>query len=290
MFSAPSIRLVIIGHVGFAEDHTVSGSSTGLGGSAYACAMGASVIKPRGVGVVARVGDDFPASSVEVLGVNTEGLSYAAGRAPRLKIIQYAESRSFSSELGVANDVVTGSFPDSYARASHIHLATMPLVQQMRWLRYCRQNAPAATMSADMFEATAESDPELSRSLCSLVDIAFLNECELKILYPDDVDRPPRYVGKRGAGGASYFADRQELSVSAPSVDVVDTTGAGELLAGVFLSMLTAGHDAHHALDVAVLVASTKVQEFGLDGAKLRQVLASVQIQATRQAGHEGLT
>jgi len=145
-------------------------------------------------------------------------------------------------------------------------------------------------MSADMFEATAESDPELSRSLCSLVDIAFLNECELKILYPDDVDRPPRYVGKRGAGGASYFADRQELSVSAPSVDVVDTTGAGELLAGVFLSMLTAGHDAHHALDVAVLVASTKVQEFGLDGAKLRQVLASVQIQATRQAGHEGLT
>ena len=54
-----SIALVLVGHVGFAEDHTRFGSSLSHGGSGYACAVGAGAGDPGRVGVVAHVGEDF---------------------------------------------------------------------------------------------------------------------------------------------------------------------------------------------------------------------------------------
>jgi sugar/nucleoside kinase (ribokinase family) len=56
---------------------------------------------------------------------------------------------------------------------------------------------------------------------------------------------------------------------------VVDTTGAGEVLAGAFLSMRAMGVPDPVALRHAVAVASAKVTEFGVDGPHLRRAIES---------------
>lgn len=74
-------------------------------------------------------------------------------------------------------------------------------------------------------------------------------------------------VLKRGAKGATYI-DMQagvEFTVNAPSTNVVDTTGAGDTLAGVFLARRARGDSVEDALTDAVNVASKTVTDFGVE-------------------------
>ena len=50
----------------------------------------------------------------------------------------------------------------------------------------------------------------------------------------------------RGARGASYLGDDERFDVRAPAVEAVDTTGAGDVFAGVLAAEWLAGHE--HAL------------------------------------------
>lgn len=273
----PPIRLVLVGHLGFAEDITPHGSAVSLGGSAYASARGAAVTEAQGVGIVARVGEDFDFPSLRGLGVDLRGVNVLAGPSPRFSIRQYADGyRAFKSDLGVADDCDADSFPEDYGLASHFHLATMPPPQQAKWLQVLRRREPQPSVSVDMFERTAADYPDLCRVLCLNADLVFLNRLEYQLLF-DQAPRPnvPMII-KGGAAGASYVSDNAHYDIAAPLVDAVDTTGAGEILAGVFLSLHTLGIPTAEALRYAIFVASAKVTEFGVDGAEVDTALATV--------------
>lgn len=272
-----AVRLVLVGHLGFAQDDTPYGSTLGLGGSGYASARGATAAAGCASGIVARVGTDFDLAALRRLGLDLGGVQVAAGPSARLHITQDASNRrTFRSELGVAATAPLDAFPGSYAGARFVHLATMPPPQQRQWLDAVRKLSPDSTVSVDMFEPTAAADPDGCRELCRDADLVFLNTEEHRLLFGD---RPPPAVPmvlKAGAAGATYMAGAVREHAPAPAVAAIDTTGAGELLAGAFLALLAAGVPRLPALRYAVGVASAKVAEFGVDGPLVSAELARV--------------
>ncbi len=75
--------------------------------------------------------------------------------------------------------------------------------------------------------------------LAELTDVVVVNEAEAAYwVWP-----VPHRVITRGARGASYVGGGDELTVAAPAVEVVDTSGAGDVFAGVLAAGWTTGRE-----------------------------------------------
>jgi 2-dehydro-3-deoxygluconokinase len=74
---------------------------------------------------------------------------------------------------------------------------------------------------------------------------------------------PREVVVTTGAGGALLAVDAAVTGVDAPSVDVVDATGAGDALAGAYLASRLQGRSPERALARAVAAASLSCRGFG---------------------------
>ncbi|WP_255457202.1 ribokinase [Mycobacterium sp. Marseille-P9652] len=80
-----------------------------------------------------------------------------------------------------------------------------------------------------MTNASPASRDDSLADLAALSDVVIANEAEA-----DEWPwRPAHFVVTRGARGARYAGPDGEFTVPAPSVDAVDTTGAGDVFAGV---------------------------------------------------------
>jgi ribokinase len=78
--------------------------------------------------------------------------------------------------------------------------------------------------------------------LAKVTDVVVVNETEaVQWVWP-----VPHRVITRGARGASYSGGGEEFTVAAPAVEVVDTSGAGDVFVGVLAAGWADGHD--HAL------------------------------------------
>jgi ribokinase len=85
-------------------------------------------------------------------------------------------------------------------------------------------------------------DPGELADLAKVTDVVVVNETEAAHwVWP-----VPHRVITRGARGVTYAGDGEELTVAAPIVKVVDTSGAGDVFAGVLAAGWAHGHD--HAL------------------------------------------
>jgi sugar/nucleoside kinase (ribokinase family) len=74
-------------------------------------------------------------------------------------------------------------------------------------------------------------------------------------------------VLKRGEKGVCYFEKGRLIAKAmAPVIKkVVDTTGAGELIAGIFLALIIRGFPVEKSLSLACMVASWSVENFGIE-------------------------
>ena len=85
------------------------------------------------------------------------------------------------------------------------------------------------------------TDPGL-RDLAAVTDVVIVNEAEER-----HWTWPTRHlVVTRGARGANYRGADGDIEVPSPEVEAIDTTGAGDVFAGVLASAWSVGHE--HAL------------------------------------------
>lgn len=92
----------------------------------------------------------------------------------------------------------------------------------------------------------AGTDPEVLAALAAVTDVVIVNETEAAQWHWP----VPHLVITRGADGAQHRTADGETHVPAPQVEAVDTTGAGDVFAGVLAAGWTT--DPAHALRRAV--------------------------------------
>jgi ribokinase len=251
-----------------------------MGGSAYYCAVGACVAQPSGIGVVAPVGDDFDLDVLTRLGIDYEGVREYPGETPRFAITQVADgTRTFTAAWGVATRVRIDAFPSRYAAAKYVHLSTAPPEEQLTWIAWLRRQAAQCTVSVDMFEAFASSHSAMSRRVCLSADLVFLNDEEARLLaWTRPKGNAQAMILKHGPEGAEYIDAWRTVAISTVHVPAIDTTGAGDILAGVFLALRSGGATPEVALRHAVAVATASVQSFGVDTAAVANVIDKVRL------------
>jgi ribokinase len=93
----------------------------------------------------------------------------------------------------------------------------------------------------------------VTAELASLADVVVVNQSEA-----EEWHWPiPHLVTTRGARGALYRTDGSETPVAAPAVEPVDTTGAGDVFAGVLAASWSANpHEALRRACVAGALAT----------------------------------
>ena len=261
----PKYDLVTIGHVGYDILETASGKKQIVGGAGYFVTKAASLFS-KNVGLVSRVGTDFNLAYLLKLGVDISGVKIIDdGKSFRWyskydKEFNVVESRG---ELNVGNDITAEDVPSAFLDSKFIHLASMPPKMQSNLFSKFRESN--AKISIDTVEAFLQKWPEETNRVLSQADIIFVNEREFDMLYPK-TRKNKQIVKKMGSKGAEAFFNGKTFNASAPKVNTaIDTTGAGDIVAGAFLALLAKGNPIQKSLKEAVQIASKSVTKFGIE-------------------------
>lgn len=282
----PDQNVVFIGHVAKNVEISFNGKrKTVFAGSGYQTSVPAVFVKTpdQRIGVVGRIGTDtLGHAMIDKLrdyGVDIEGLEIARNEKTAwfelIETRKNSSKRKFRGSLEAGNKLTT-KIPDHYKRASYVHLATMPPQQQIEWLEtFLHQLSANTKLSIDTLEFYARQFPdETLKSLNCATGYVFINDEEWEIL--ENWGRKNRrfdtlvfsvpIIRKHGAMGATiFYPDGESFHVPARKVNYVNGTGAGEVLAGVFLTLRAQGRDEKTSLQKAVELASLSVEDFGID-------------------------
>ncbi|RDH80002.1 ribokinase [Mycolicibacterium moriokaense] len=111
----------------------------------------------------------------------------------------------------------------------------IPVTTAVDAARVAREAGTAVIVNA----SPAGAPPHDLLSLSRLADVVVVNEAEVR-----DWHWPVTHlVITRGRRGASYVGEDERFDVPAPAVRAVDTTGAGDVFAGVLAAEWSAGHE-----------------------------------------------
>jgi hypothetical protein len=143
-----------------------------------------------------------------------------------------------------------------------------------RQLEAMRQLAGCGLLAADAMRSYVAAAPDAARSVLRLADWYFCNEEELAALAGGDGPRAfvqrwglDGLVLKHGPGGVTVYRADAELHVPAIAGPVVDTTGAGDALAGGMLAHWSLHHGdpdrLGEALAAGVGCATLAIGDFG---------------------------
>lgn len=133
----------------------------------------------------------------------------------------------------------------STSSASHVHLALYPR-HTAAWIRRLRAlQRRGLTCSWDFGWNDALARDRMLPALIDALDVVFVNEREARLYAGAPTlaralrfwrARHPTVVIKRGAKGCLAIARAGDLSIPAPRVTPIDTTGAGDAFNGGFLA------------------------------------------------------
>lgn len=264
------------------------------GGSAANTAVGVASLGGR-AGFVGRVRDDQMGAvfthDIRAAGVSFESAPAASGppTGQCLVLISPDAQRTMSTHLGTAGLLEAGDVADDQVAS-----AAITFLEGYLWEEPSAKEAILGAISA-AHAAGRQVSFTLSDSFCvernraeflslieSSIDILFANEAELTSLYESDdfdgcLERLRGVVAlaavTRGAAGSVLVtADRTEV-VGAEPVEVVDTTGAGDLYAAGVLHGLATGLPMAECGRLGSIAASAVI---GHTGARPGQSLAQL--------------
>jgi sugar/nucleoside kinase (ribokinase family)/fructoselysine-6-P-deglycase FrlB-like protein len=233
------------------------------GGNTIYAATGA-LIWGLSVGVVARVGADFPVAPLDRLrdaGLDTGGLRPIEGPTVRNWVIYERDGhRSWvyrtppERRLEVApspGDIPTGWTDQKQDRAPVVHVAAMPFEAAAGIAGHLRAEGRRAVVTLDTHEAWSAGRDEVL-SLARRVDVFVPSHGELAaILGYDDPERACRELQAEGVSAVVVKCGEKGALVSTPGgppvripppdVAVLDATGAGDTFCGGLAAGLAVG-------------------------------------------------
>lgn len=275
-----SVSLAIGGNFAIQKTITPESSRETLNGAAYYAVVGASLFSLQGtIGVWTRIGkpergEDRHISSLNSRGIDTRGVVEVTGGKTPVFVFTYDKkgTRTFQAEMGLAASVDLSIFPAAYESARHIHFATNDPSHYLQWIKELRPRIPKANFSIDLFEEYVRTKSQETVIAIQESGLVFLNKEEYDALSPEGqtiLTQTP-YVLKNGAAGAAYIDEQKGIRYRAfaPKISAVDTTGAGDILAGAFLAQRVKGEAIPVSLQNAVNTASESVTKFGVEHLK----------------------
>jgi sugar/nucleoside kinase (ribokinase family) len=257
-----------------------------IGGDVFYTGLGAVLWTPR-VGLLSRVGDDFPAEHLErirLAGLDTTGLVGYTGPSIRYWALYEWDGRRHFISRNVEDRLDALSpepedLPAHYAQSARaVHVAAMPFGQVDRLVRAASSLPARPSISLDTHEDFVAGYQDRLIDLLPLLG-AFLPSREEVTLWfgDDDPERrigellalgPPVVAIKMGADGALVQVRGQSRPAHVPVVPVaaLDVTGAGDAFCGGFAARLMDGADAHEAALAGAVSASFAVEAYGING------------------------
>ena len=264
----------------------VDGISLTVGSSSAITACGAARLGLR-VAFVGVVGDDeFGRLMLRALrdrGIDVDSCLVDPARATGASVILgRGDDRAILTSVGAIDALRASDVPMALVeRARHVHVGALYVQTALRpdlgdLLAAAR--AAGCTVSIDPnWDPTGRWAP--LDDLLAAADICFVNLAEATALTGDVApetaartlaERCPSgstVVVKLGAGGVLAVRGDEIRTAAAPSVAVVDTTGAGDSFDAGFIAAWTAGWTLAECLDLAVVCGSASTRQTGgVDG------------------------
>jgi sugar/nucleoside kinase (ribokinase family) len=276
------LKIIVVGSVALDTITTPFGKAKeALGGSATHFSCAASFFSP--VGLVAVVGDDFPAEHIAFLeerGVDIEGLEVAKGETFRWEgYYEYDlnQAHTVDTRLNVF-ETFKPSLPQSYRDAKFLFLANIDPDLQIEVLSQAGDNVFTVCDTMNYWierKRTALTEMISQVAMCLMNDAEAREFCKTHSL--TEAARqimalgPQAVVLKKGEHGALMFTDSSYFSAPALAIeDIKDPTGAGDSFAGGFLGHLAATGDfsegnIRRAIIYGSVMASFNVEGFGVE-------------------------
>lgn len=200
--------------------------------------------------------------------------------------------RRGSAGSRLSTDDVTDSF---LAGLDALHYSGITLVISTSAAAAARHAARRAREQGALVSFAVNHRPALGGEVQDVVaaarsaDVVFVSDEEAKLVFgarsAADVARalgpgPAEIVLTLGAAGAVAIVEAAEVRVPAPRTEIVDASGAGDALAGVYLADRLAGSAPEQALTRAVTAASLSCRSYGAalsypDAAELEQAVSA---------------
>lgn len=264
------LDLTVVGNIAFdincfpkrnkGEDEII----TNTGGAGYYSLLPASLFS-KNIGIVAKVGSDFPKNKIYDLDINTDGFQVIENvqttRFYHTYLSEDGQSRTFRPNVTNETLIQINDIPKNYFQSNYVHIATNFPKTQLEFLQIFRQQS-SALLSIDTHEAYLENHREDIFHLFDMVDIAFIDKNEEDLI---SSCQAPIKIIKRGKQGITYIDSSSCIDFAAVPCEVVDKTGAGDVLAGVFLTLRSRGFTVADSAKKAIEVASTSIKNYGVD-------------------------
>ncbi|MGV0835161.1 ribokinase [Mycolicibacterium thermoresistibile] len=215
----------------------VASAPGGKGGNqAVAAARAGAAVQ-----LIAAVGDDAAGerlrTHLRANGVDIGGVATVAGPSGSAVIVVDSAAENTIVVAPGANAELTVDTADARAILADSDVVLLQLEIPIATAIAAARLARAAGAVVVVNASPAGAPPEELRVLAGLTDVVVVNETEAAQWHW----AVPHLVTTRGAAGASYRGGADHFDVPAPTVDAVDSTGAGDVFAGVLAATWTAG-------------------------------------------------
>lgn len=241
------------------------------GGACYYSAVGASVFGK--CGVVTKIGQDFDIKNYSALGINTTGIQRVEGNSTRFYqtfLTADGQERDFRAERNPNCKVCFEDIPRSYLQNAEYILISTTLPENQLQLIHAIRKTSKAKIAVDTIKEFA--DEEVTREVFDSVDVAFIDREFKNLLNAKSKTKIIKY----GKTGCLYIDDNhtiiQKNSKIIPDHEVVDKTGAGDVLTGAFLTLLSRTKNPQFALKKANELATESITEYGVGHLSKRNI------------------
>ncbi|ADT84885.1 carbohydrate kinase family protein [Thermococcus barophilus] len=248
------LDLVVIGHVSI--DHIKFPRREEIlqpGGAAAAVATSAALSGAK-VGLVTKVGRDFPEEWLKKLSeiLDIRGVYILEGRTIHIYMIYHEDGTVDAPvDMGVAQRMGEIEIPREYMSAKVFHIAPIPPEEQLKLVKRLKGKRISLDFNPTYIE-DYKAKTELLKNIVKNTEIIFPNEREARMITKtEDIKEAAKVLHEWGAkiivitkgerGVLVYDGEKFAEFKALPINEIVDPTGAGDAFAGGFLAYYAKG-------------------------------------------------